>query len=118
MPQPDESSDRALRRLDKRLDKFEAGRAPKLPLAQGTPAFAGDGYRMLGEMLGGVLGGLGLGWLLDRFAHTGPWGVVGGLLIGSGVSVYAAVHTALAMSARATAKSGPAPSAPDDEEDE
>jgi ATP synthase protein I len=47
-----------------------------------------------------VLGGLGLGWLIDRFAHTGPWGVLGGLLIGSVVSVYAAVRTAMAISAR------------------
>ncbi len=81
-------------------------------------ASTGDGYRMLGEMLGGVLGGLGLGWLLDRVAHTGPWGVIGGLLIGSGLSVFVVVRTALAMSSRASQESGPAPSAPDDEEDE
>ncbi|HEX7760180.1 MAG TPA: AtpZ/AtpI family protein [Caulobacteraceae bacterium] len=117
MPKPDESSERALRRLDKRLDTFEASRAPKVP-AQGPMASTSDGYRMLGEMLGGVLGGLGLGWLLDRVAHTSPWGVIGGLLIGSGLSVFVVVRTALAMSERASAKSAPAPSAPDDEEDE
>ncbi|MBS0411756.1 MAG: AtpZ/AtpI family protein [Proteobacteria bacterium] len=117
MPKPDESSERALRRLDKRLDKFEASRAPKTP-ALGSMAASGDGYRILAEMLGGVFGGLGLGWLLDRVAHTSPWGLVSGLLIGSGVSVYAAVRTALAMSARASQGSGPASSAPDDEEDE
>jgi len=117
MPKPDESSHRALRRLDKRLEAFEASRAPKAP-AQGSMGASSDGYRMLGELLGGVLGGLGLGWLLDRVAHTSPWGVVGGLLIGSGISVYAAVRTAMAMSARASQGSAPAPSAPDDEEDE
>ena len=73
---------------------------------------------MLGEVLGGVLGGLGLGWLLDRLAHTGPWGVIGGLLIGSGVSIYAAVKTALAMSERASRGVPPAPAAPDDEDDD
>lgn len=117
MPKPDESSEQALRRLNKRLETFEASRAPKAPL-QGPMAASGDGYRMLGGMLSGVLGGLGLGWLLDRVAHTSPLGVVGGLLIGSGVSVYAAVRTAMAMSARASSRSGPAPEAPDDEEDE
>lgn len=120
MPKPDDSSDRALSRLGKRLETLEASRAPK-PAIIGPEASTGDGYRMLSALLSGVLGGLGLGWLLDRVAHTSPWGVVGGLLIGSGLSVYAAVRMALAMSARATAaagKPGPAPSAPDDEEDE
>ena len=117
MPKPDESSERALRRLDKRLETLEASRATKAPVL-GPMASTGDGYRMLGGMLSGVLGGLGLGWLLDRVAHTSPWGVVGGLLIGSGVSVYAAVRTALAMSERAALGSKPASSAPDDEEDE
>ncbi len=117
MPKPDESSHRALRRLDKRLDTFEASRAPKTPVV-GSLGASSDGYRMLSAMLSGVLGGLGLGWLLDQVAHTKPWGVVGGLLIGSGISVYAAVRTAMAMSARASQGSAPAPSAPDDEEDE
>jgi ATP synthase protein I len=118
MPQPDESSDRALRRLDKKLERFEAGRAPRTS-AQGTlGSTSAGGYRMLGEVLGGVLGGLGLGWLLDRLAHTGPWGVIGGLLIGSVVSIYAAVKTAMAMSERARQGSEPAPAAPDDDEDD
>ncbi|MGI9169824.1 MAG: AtpZ/AtpI family protein [Caulobacteraceae bacterium] len=74
-------------------------------------------------MLGGVLGGLGIGWLVDRFAHTGPWGVLGGLLIGAGVSVYATVQTASAISARSAERGaektlGPAPAVPDDDEDE
>jgi F0F1-type ATP synthase assembly protein I len=71
MPKPDESSHRALRRLDKRLDTFEASRAPKTPVV-GSLGASSDGYRMLSAMLSGVLGGLGLGWLLDQVAHTKP----------------------------------------------
>ncbi len=91
MPEPEESSHGALSRLDERLDTFEANRAAKPRAAFGIGESASDGYRMLGEMLGGVLGGVGLGWLVDHFAHTSPWGVVGGLLIGAGLSIYATV---------------------------
>jgi ATP synthase protein I len=105
MPESEESSHRALERLDKRLEAFESGRAVK-PGSSGVGESAADGYRMLGEMLGGVLGGVGLGWLVDHFAHTSPWGVVGGLVIGAGLSIFATVQTALRISAKAAAKLG------------
>jgi ATP synthase protein I len=117
MPTPEESSQGALGRLEGRLDAFEAGRETK-PLVRGVGESAGEGYRLLGQMLGGVLGGIGLGWLVDHFVHTGPWGVIGGLLIGAGLSVYATVQTASRISARAAAKLGPIASVPDDEEDD
>ena len=117
MPKPDESSHRALRRLDKRLDAFEASRGAK-PSLMGMGESGGEGFRLLGQLLGGVLGGLGLGWLVDRLAHTTPAGMVGGLLIGGGLSVYAAVRSASAVSAREAAKGPPAPAATDEDDDE
>jgi ATP synthase protein I len=99
MSEPDETTRGALERLDQRLGAFEAERGSRS--ASSGLGGAQDGYRLLGQMLGGVLGGLGLGWAVDHFAHTGPWGIVGGLLIGSGLSVYGAVRTATRMSARA-----------------
>jgi ATP synthase protein I len=117
MPKPDETSHGALGRLDRRLDAFEATRAAK-PSVMGMGESAGDGYRLLGQLLGGVFGGLGLGWLVDHFAHTTPFGIVGGLLIGVGLSVFAAVRTAMAMSAREAAKGPPSPAVADDDDDE
>jgi ATP synthase protein I len=120
MPEPEESSHSALERLDRRLDALESVGADK-PKALGIGESASDGYRMLGEMLGGVLGGVGFGWLVDHFAHTGPWGVVGGLVIGAGLSVFATVQTASRISARAAAKTGQGVSTPapvDDEDDD
>jgi ATP synthase protein I len=117
MPNPEESDQGALGRLEGRLDAFEAGRGTR-PLGQGVGESAGEGYRLLGQMIGGPLGGIGLGWLVDHFAHTGPWGLIGGLLIGVGLSVYATVQTASRISARAAAKSGPVASVPDDEDDD
>ena len=103
-----------LARLDSDLASFEAGRR-KAPSGMGE---AGAGYRLLGQMIGGVLGGLGLGWLVDRFAHTSPWGLVLGLLIGAGLSIFSAVQTASRLSARTEAKASPTAPVPDDDEDE
>lgn len=93
MPKPDESSQGALQGLDQKLASFEAARAAK-PVIAGMGHGANEGYRVLGQMLGGILGGVGLGWLLDHFAHTSPWGLLGGLLIGSALSIYSTVRAA------------------------
>ena len=113
MPQPEEPRDEALRRLDKDLDAFDAQRkAQTSPLGDGRAA--SDGYRMVAGLIGGLLGGLGLGWTFDHFAHTSPWGLICGLLVGLGASTYSAVHSASQMSARVVEKHGIAPAVPDD----
>lgn len=40
------------------------------------------GSRVLSELLGGVAGGLFLGWLIDHFAGTSPWGLLVMLFLG------------------------------------
>ena len=119
MPNPDEPSQEALSRLHSQLDAFEAGRARK-----GSGSSAADqrglqaGYRFLAEVIGGVLAGLGLGWFFDRLAHTTPLGLIGGLLIGTGASIFVAVRGAMRMSNETSEKAGPSPAAPDDDEDD
>jgi len=118
MPKPDESSD-GLKRLDKQLDSFEASRTTKpFSMGMGGGGSGSDGFRMLGQILGGVLGGLGLGWLVDHFAGTAPLGVLSGLLIGAVLSVIAAVRQATAMSAKAAASAPPAKAVTDDDDDD
>lgn len=119
MSEPDDSSHGALKRLDQQLAAFEAARAAK-PATLALADSSGDGYRLLGQMLGGVLGGVGLGWLLDHYAHTSPLGVVGGLLIGSGLSIYATVRTASKLSAKAATPNvtSGAPDKEDEDDDE
>jgi ATP synthase protein I len=106
----------ARKRLGRDLDAFEAARAPAKPLISGI-GDVGTGYRLLAGLLGGVFGGVGLGWTFDHFVHTSPFGLISGLLIGLGVSIYAAVRTALAMSAKAQT-AGPPPAAVADDDDE
>ncbi|HEY3948502.1 AtpZ/AtpI family protein [Phenylobacterium sp.] len=83
-----------------------------------TYAAMAQGYRFLGEVVGGVLGGVGLGWLVDHFAGTSPFGLIGGLLIGGGVSIFAAVTSAAKASRIAMERQASAPSVPDDEDED
>jgi ATP synthase protein I len=116
MPKPDESQEEALRRLDQRLGVAEAAQARQM--SPDAHAAMAQGYRFVGEVVGGVLGGVGLGWLLDHYAGTGPWGMIGGLLIGTGLSMFAVVSAATRTSKKELAKLGLAPSAPDDEDED
>jgi ATP synthase protein I len=102
MPKADEPNDEALQSLDARLDAFEARKAAEKPIRAEHEKSSQDGYRLLADLIGGVLVGLGFGWLLDRYAGTGPWGMVGGLLIGMGISIYTVVRKATKMSAQAS----------------
>jgi ATP synthase protein I len=116
MSEPDDPRNQARKRLGRDLDKFEASRAPAKPALSGM-GDVGQGYRLLAGLLGGVFGGLGLGWTFDHFVHTSPLGLISGLLIGLGLSIFAAVRTALAISAAAPA-AGPSPTAPDDDDED
>jgi ATP synthase protein I len=44
------------------------------------------GNRVLAELLGGVAGGLFIGWVIDHFAGTSPWGLMVMLFAGIGVA--------------------------------
>jgi ATP synthase protein I len=104
MPKADEPNDKAFDSLDARLDAFEAKKAAEQPVRAEHEKSSQDGYRLLADLIGGVLVGLGFGWLLDRYAGTGPWGMVGGLLIGMGSSIYIVVRKATKLSAQASAQ--------------
>lgn len=105
MPKADEPNDKAFDSLDARLDAFEARKAAEKPVHAETEKSSQDGYRLLADLIGGVLVGLGFGWLLDRYVGTAPWGMVGGLLIGMGFSIYLVVRKAAKLSAQASATS-------------
>jgi len=105
MPKADEPNDKALRSLDARLDAFEAKKAAEQPVRAEHEKSSQDGYRLLADLIGGVLVGLGFGWLLDHFVGTQPWGMVGGLLIGMGLAIFSVVRKATKLSAQASTTS-------------
>lgn len=105
MPKADEPNDKAPQSLDARLAAFEARRAAAKPVKAESEKSQQDGYRLLADLIGGVLVGLGFGWLLDHYVRTSPWGMVGGLLIGLGIAIFSIVRKAMKLSAQASAPS-------------
>lgn len=116
MPNSDESRDEALKSLDKRLEAFESGRVRQTSFT--AQRAMGQGYRFLAEVIGGVFGGAGFGWLIDRFAGTSPLGLIGGLLIGTGLSIFVAVKGAGKWAQTESDKAGVLPSVPDDDDND
>ena len=97
MPHPDNSRDEAIRRLDERAAALEE-RTTQTPRDYGSKA-AGYGYRLMGVLIGGVFVGLGFGAGADVVLKTAPWGMIIGVLVGFGVSIWMAVRSAQRMSA-------------------
>lgn len=86
--------DDPLRRFDARYETLAASQARK-PRRFDSGVGAEAGYRVLGELLGGVLGGLGLGWVVDRVAGTTPWGLIAGVVIGLAAAVWLVARPAM-----------------------
>ncbi len=103
MPKADDTREEALRRLDERANALEARTSrPGSPLGEG--AATSQAYRILAELVGGVLIGLAVGAVVDRYAGTGPVGLIGGVLLGFALSLFMARRTANRLMALAKAE--------------
>lgn len=103
MPKVDDPRAEALRRLDERAEALKVSTAR--PESQpGELNASSQAYKILAELLGGVLIGLALGAIVDRFAKTGPWGLIGGVLLGFALSLFMARRTANRLMAQARAE--------------
>jgi ATP synthase protein I len=86
-----------LRSLGERLDRVgprrgdESGSAPRS--AADMSAFA-RGMRLSAELVGGVVIGFILGWLLDRWLGTSPWGLIVFVLLGFAAGVLNVMRSA------------------------
>jgi ATP synthase protein I len=79
-----------LQRLGERLGHQQPGRVSENETGQGTrsdPSGLARGFRLASEFVAGVLIGAAIGWLIDRFAGTSPWGMIVFLLLGFAAGV-------------------------------
>jgi ATP synthase protein I len=94
--------------------KLEAAKGrhapPKDGASQGT-AMA-KAMRLSTELIGGIVVGGGIGWFLDKWLGTFPWLFILMFMLGSAAGIMNVVRTA------SKEKTPPAPSVPDDDEDD
>jgi len=76
-------------------------------------------YRIIAELIGGVLVGLAAGFIADRVLKTTPWGLITGVLLGFALSIWMARRTANRLMALAKQEqlTGSAPPVSDDDEE-
>jgi len=116
MPKADDPREEAIRRLDERADALEARTARRNP-DYGTKAVS-QASQLVAGLIGGPLVGLGLGFGFHYLAHTAPWGLIVGILIGFALSIFVTMRIAKTM--RAAAKDWRVTQEPvfDDEDDD
>lgn len=73
-------------RIDALEERLKAAREREekrnQPQVKGADANYRSGNRVLADLLGGILGGFVIGWVIDRFAGTAPWGLLVMLFFG------------------------------------
>lgn len=116
MPHKDDDRAEALRSLEERASALTARTAHEPP-DYGSKA-VGYGYRLMAVLIGGVFVGVGFGAGADVLFGTAPWGMIVGVLLGFGVSVWMAVRSARKMTAEAEREWGPPRDLPLDEDEE
>ena len=87
-PGPDPlGGDPRLQSLDERLQRAQAAEAHRTGanMTESTESY-NLGNRVLAELLGGMIGGALIGWVLDRLLGTSPWLLLGLLFLGIGVA--------------------------------
>ena len=116
---PGESRDEAIKRLNASASSLEARTAPSASHEAAGQAAAGQAWRIIADLFGGVFVGLAVGWGIDHFAGTSPVGIIGGVLLGFALSVWMAWRTAKRIQAEAE-RAGVQPKAVpfDDDEDD
>jgi ATP synthase protein I len=84
--------------LDKRLQAAREREDERTKPATGAEADANYrmGNRVLAELIGGIGGGAFLGWVIDHFAGTSPWG----LLVVMALGIIVAFRNIIRISSR------------------
>ncbi|WP_409020184.1 AtpZ/AtpI family protein [Brevundimonas vesicularis] len=113
-----ESREEAIKRLHQSASKLEARTKTEKFVDAAAQKVVSQAYRIIAELIGGVLIGLGVGFGIDYLFDTAPAGVLGGVLMGFALSIYMARRTANRLMAEAKAAGIPQQGEPIVEADE
>ncbi|WP_395944700.1 AtpZ/AtpI family protein [Brevundimonas sp.] len=113
-----ESREEAIKRLQDSASALEARTAVEKSAELTGHQVAGQAYKIIAELLGGVFVGLAFGAIADWVLGIRPWGLIGGVLLGFALSIYMARRTANRLMAQAKAQGTSAPAEPYVEADE
>jgi ATP synthase protein I len=90
--------------LSARLQRLNEGLGQRRSAGQSSESSEADraatasgyakGFRLSSELVAGVLVGAGLGWLIDRWFGTSPWGLMIFLLLGFAAGVLNVMRSA------------------------
>ena len=84
-----------LQRLGERLRRKDASRQPEPGSGPRTdPSALARGFRLSTELVAGVLVGAFIGWALDKWLGTSPWGMMVFLLLGFAAGVVNVIRAA------------------------
>lgn len=91
----DEELERRKRQLDATLDAARGqAKADSDDGKPGDKAGYGQALKLSSEFIAGVIVGGGLGWMIDRWLGTSPWGLIVFLLLGFGAGVLNVMRSA------------------------
>jgi ATP synthase protein I len=85
-----------LQRLGERLGQHQADRVSGSDPRQGANADASGlarGFQLTAEFVAGILVGAAIGWLMDRWLGTSPWGLIVWLMLGFAAGVLNMMRT-------------------------
>jgi ATP synthase protein I len=86
-----------LRQLETQLDRKRdaaPARDERFERSPSGPSALGRAFRLSTEFVAGIIAGGGLGWLLDRWLGTSPWGLIVFLMLGFAAGTFNVVRAA------------------------
>ena len=86
-----------LRQLETQLDRKRdtaPDRDERPEPSSSGPSAIGRAFRLSTEFMAGIIAGGGLGWLLDRWLGTSPWGLIVFLMLGFAAGTFNVVRAA------------------------
>ncbi|MDN5928651.1 MAG: AtpZ/AtpI family protein [Hyphomicrobiales bacterium] len=107
LPVSDGELDRRRRQLDRELSRQhqesrEGAERAKSGIASGYAV----ALRLSSEFIAGILFGAAIGWVIDRFAGTSPWGLIVFLLLGFCAGILSILRSAGMVAERGASGSG------------